>query len=456
MCRRFVVTFIFIFCPLQAFSAETDADLSKQVRELARQVKALRDEVSRLQQEQQNPQPGFDSVKIEDYDSAASASASVNLDSDELPSLDDEQDSHVLANPWWKNVQINGFGAAGFYDTGAAGTRDDGGFEVKEATLFIEADVWENAGLFVELQTNRLGDDGSKFTRTGEVYIHLRDLQLAENTSIGLKLGRFDIPFGEEYLWQDAIDNPLITNSAIYPYGWDEGVLVYSQWGGVNWIAAITDGTDARSEEENADKAFNLKVYGNPTDHLSVSASYMHDGDGSKSAIEFGGSHFEPVIDSGVGSSTSEEVGSSLFEANAKYRFLLADMQAYIALSAGLAKQDDDDSFFDRDFRWFSVEPYLQINNQWYTVLRYSEIGTYDDDEGYHFDGKTFAGGNSTLGFDTERFRRLGIGIGWRPNPHLLTKLEVGRDWFDVIDASPLSTNNGDRNFIGLEMAVGF
>ena len=40
-----------------------------------------------------------------------------------------------------------------------------------------------------------------------------------------MKLGRIDIPFGDEYLWQDAIDNPLITNSAAYPYGWDEGIL---------------------------------------------------------------------------------------------------------------------------------------------------------------------------------------------------------------------------------------
>lgn len=456
MYRSVFLTFVFVLSAAQVHSNENIAELNKHMLDLVRQVNELSTKLERLQEEQQTIKSSAESVATKDSRSTGIASDSVNLNADELPSLDSGQGSHVLTNPWWKNVQINGFVAAGFYDTGAAGTRENGGFEIKEATLFVEADVWENTSLFVELQTNRLGKDEDKFVRTGEVYIHLRDIQLTKNTSIGVKLGRIDIPFGEEYLWQDAIDNPLITNSAAYPYGWDEGLLVYSQWGAVNWIVAVTDGTDARSEEDNSDKALNLKLYGRLSDDWYLSVSYMHNGANSKSAIEFGGSHFQPVLDSSVGSSVSQQVDSDLFEINTKYHFRVSDMRAYVSLSAGLANQDDDDSLFDRDFHWFLVEPFLQINNKWYTVLRYSEIGTYDEDEGYHFDGKTFAGGNGAFGFDTERFRRLGIGLGWRPNPHIVTKLEVGKDWFDVIETSPLLTNNNDRKFIGLEMAVKF
>ena len=165
----------------------------------------------------------------------------------------------MLTNPWWKNIEISGFGAAGFYDTGSAGTRADGGFEIKEASLFFDAEVWKDISFFLELQTNRLGKDDTLFTRTGEVYAHFRNIG-AEDSTLGIKLGRFDLPFGEEYLWQDAIDNPLITNSAAYPYGWDEGILIYDTTRHFSWIAAITSGTDARSKEENSAKALNLKI----------------------------------------------------------------------------------------------------------------------------------------------------------------------------------------------------
>ena len=147
------------------------------------------------------------------------------LASNDDPESDDQD--HVLASAWWSNFDIYGFGAAGYYDTGSDATRAAGGFEIKEASLFVEADVWEGVSFFVELQTNRLGRDDQLFTRTGEVYVHFRELRLGNLPPFGLKLGRIDLPFGEEYLWQDASDNPLITNSAAYPYGWDEGVLLY-------------------------------------------------------------------------------------------------------------------------------------------------------------------------------------------------------------------------------------
>lgn len=451
--------FILALTPLllishKAYSGDSFTNVEQKLFELSKQIEVLQSEVQQLKAENRQYKSHSSNIAITNDGESDQALSAVNLAVDELPAIDSQQSSHVLSNPWWKNIQVNGFAAAGFYDTGSTGTREHGSFEIKEASLFIEAQVWENTSLFLELQTNRLGADDAKFTRTGEVYIRLQDLQVTDNTSIGLKLGRFDIPFGEEYLWQDAIDNPLITNSAAYPYGWDEGVLVYGTSWGVNWIAAVTDGTDARSEEENGDKAYNLKLYGNLTDNLYLSASYMMNGSGTKSALEFGGSHFEPVSGSSAGTSTSTEVDSELFEMTAKYNMMIANKKAYLALTGGLANQDDDDAVFDRDLRWFAIESHLQINRHWYSALRYSEIGTYDNDEGYHFDGKTFADGNSAFGFDTQRFSRFGIGLGWQPNPHFVTKLELGRDSFYLIDSSPLS--DSDRTFFGVETAVKF
>lgn len=433
--------------------AGAEESTKAEVEQLKKQIELLQQQVQRI--ESTLSQPG-------DQISTPPSDTEVDLTQEEYPSLEQYDQSHVLAKPWYQNFDVSGFGAAGYYDTGDTGTKPDGGFEVKEASLFISADVWENTRFFVELQTNRLGKDDQLFTRTGEVYIHFLDLIPSVVPSVGLKLGRFDIPFGEEYLWQDAIDNPLITNSAAYPYGWDEGILIHGQAGGIGWIAAISDGTDQRSIEDDTDKAFNLKFYGRPLEPLYLSASAMKNGDAGKSAFEFGGSHFQPIgasHQSTLAASPSEKVDATLLQLDLKYSFLSSHTQhelGYLALSFGVAEQQDSAPGFDRDIRWFSIEPLYHLTPKTYLIARYSEIGTYDDDKGFHFDGKIFADGNNAFGYDTKRFRRLGIGVGWMPAPRIRAKLEVGRDRFELIDASPLSTNNNDRKFVGAEVAVGF
>lgn len=366
---------------------------------------------------------------------------------------------HVLERAWWNNVAVSGFAAAGFYDTGAAGTREHGGFEIKETTVFVEADVWSDVSVFLELQTNRLGADDAKFVRTGEVYLWLHNLGWFDSAPIGIKLGRIDLPFGEEYLTQDAIDNLLITTSAAYPYGWDEGVLVYGGTAAFGWIIALTDGTDTRSRDDNGEKAVNLKLHSRLGDAAYASLSYMRNGGTGESALEFGGSHLEPIGQVGpssLGISASERVDAQLGQIDVQLDFRPLDLPAALALNYGMAELDDEDARFDRGLRWYAIEPYLQLGPAWYLAFRFSEIATDDDDEGFHFDGKTFAGGNTSFGDDANRFRRWAAGLGWRPNSRVRAKLEVGADAYRLIDASTFRPRNTDRRFVGLEVAVGF
>ena len=65
--------------------------------------------------------------------------AGVDLSSDNLAAFGDVEDDHVLSNPWWRNFDLSGFGSVGYYDTGRNGTRPHGGFEIKEASLFVLA-----------------------------------------------------------------------------------------------------------------------------------------------------------------------------------------------------------------------------------------------------------------------------------------------------------------------------
>ncbi|MFT5326142.1 MAG: hypothetical protein ACI8P0_004016 [Planctomycetaceae bacterium] len=125
-------------------------------------------------------------------------------------------------------------------------------------------------------------------------------------------------------------------------------------------------------------------------------------------------------------------------------------------MSFGQAFQDDSVNAFDRNFLWYSVEALHPLSDKTYVVARFSDIGTYDSGEGYHFDGKITAGGNSAFGYDAKRFQRLSVRLGWTPNPRTVIKAEVGSDWYDVIDASAFTPRDDDRWLAGMEVVLAF
>ncbi len=384
--------------------------------------------------------------------------AGIDLSEGQVEMVEDYSSLHVLARDWVENFRLSGFGAFAFIDSGSAGTRPQGGFMIKETSLFLEAEVWEDMSFLFELQVNRLGKDDSLFVRTGEVFARFDEvLWPGTDHAVGVKLGRVDLPFGEEYLWQDAPDNPLITQSAPYPYGFDEGVVLFGGLGpDSDWIFSLTDGTDTRSTEDDVAKAATLKASHRFNEELYLSASGMINGNAAKSAFEFGGSHFEPVgasHPSTAGVSASTEVDAHLWELDGTFS-PCEDFD--LSFFYGHARVEDKDSTFNRDMRWFMVQPLVRLSEKTHAAIRYSEIGTYDSSEGYHFDGKILAGGNAAFGYDTRTLQRLSAGVGWQPNPRALFKVEVGKDWFDLIDGSPFNTENSERLYFGVEVVLSF
>lgn len=387
----------------------------------------------------------------------------VDLNSDEAESFPDSSPANnVLERPWYRNIRVDGFGGAGFVWTEGGARNEQGNFLNYEATVNLEAEVWENISYFHELQTVRLGDETTKFLRTGEVYVHFKDLLRTlfgwEGNYLGLKLGRMDIPVGEDYLFQDVIDNPLITLSAAYPYGWDEGLVLYGKLHGINWVGAVMDGTDDRAFEDDSEKFLSFKIYGNPTEHLYLSASGFRNGRASKSAWEFGGSHFEPLgtgATSSLGSSSASAVNAYSYEFDARYNF---GYERYLGLQYGAAFVSDSGNF-DRTIHYVKVEPKWDLgaafNHKLYIVGRLSTIGTFDD-EGYSFDGKPFAGGKSKFGYDLSSLVRWALGIGYWFNPHTLVKIEYSRDEFHLIEQSRLVRSGDGRNFLGVVTALKF
>jgi hypothetical protein len=216
------------------------------------------------------------------------------------------------------------------------------------------------------------------------------------------------------------------------------------------------DGTIARSQEDDAEKAVVAKVHGRPWEPLYLSASFMKNGDIALSALLLGGSLLQPVGAGGpssAGVSPSAKIDATLYQTDLQWTLAYG---ARLDLFFGRAFIDDHQDAFDRDLSWFTLQASCDLGRHLYAAGRYSEIGTYDDDEGYHIGGEFLAGGNGAFGYDAKRLQRLSAGLGWKLNPHAKVKLEVGRDRFEVIDASPFDPSDDERAFYGVELAVSF
>ncbi len=378
-----------------------------------------------------------------------SDSSVVDLSGDELPALPQaDAPAHLLAKPWYQNAELSGFAAFWLADSGADGTRPEAGFVVKESSLFLEAEAWQDMALFFEIQTTALQRDHSSSLRTGEVYAHFRNaLKKWGDHLLGIKVGRSDIPFGEEYLWQDAPDNPLISNSAAYPWLWDEGLVFYGAARDLNWVLAVMDGTLSRSQEDDAAKAIIGKISGRPHQALHLSFSLMKNGASERTALLLGGSPLQPVA-----GSPSLRIDALLYQLDTQWA---PNPQTRFDLSFGRAAIQDAADAFDRDLTWFMLQGRYSATNRLHAAARYSEIGTYDNDAGYKIDGEFLAGGNA-FAFDVKRLRRIVVGMGWQINPHSALKLELGRDTFALITASPFDTSGDERSHLVAELHVSF
>ncbi len=401
----------------------------------------------------------FDTMlkRIQELETRLDEQEAAEVDLSEEETRLEDSSSHVLSRPWFQNLTLSGYGAFDYLATGSEGLKDEGGFAVREAAFFIEADVWENISAFFEIRTDYKAATWHSSLRSAEIYVHFRNvLHFWDDDLLGIKVGRFDVPFSEEYLRERPTDNPLITNSAHWLYGFDEGILFHGLIDQVGWLVAVTDGHSTRNFDDDSDKAVNVKVWGNPLDPLYLSASFMRNGRTSRSAFRFSGSEFRPVgasDPSTLGTSPSAKIDAMLYGLDARWTF---QDKGYIGLSFGQAFVDDKDPSFNRDFLWWSVEGLYNIRPDFYAVCRWSEIGTYQSNEGYHFEGTFTAGGNSAFGYDTRRFRRLAVGLGWKPTPNVTVKLEGGGDRFEMIDGSAFRSDASKRWFVGSEIVVAF
>ena len=74
--------------------------------------------------------------------------------------------------------------------------------------------------------------------------------------------------------------------------------------------------------------------------------------------------------------------------------------------------------------------------------------------EGYAFEGRPYANGVATFGFDLSSLQRLAVGIQHTFAPGLIGKFEVGADRLEGTDASGLGSDTIE--FVAGELVLSF
>lgn len=326
-----------------------------------------------------------------------------------------------LAGPLSSKVHLSGEGAVGFFHTGSKGRFPDSEFRVDEARLFLDAAIWENVFGFVEL--NLATSEGQDLdTRLGEFYVDFEDVSLlwGHEGQMGVRLGRMDVPFGEEYLTRDAIDNPLISHSVMDFWGIDEGIELYGEIARVSYVFALQNGSLDVTGDTTDDKSLCLRLGYDPARWLHVGASAMDTGEldvNDWSEIWIGNGIFRPI-----GSAATTSFRARLAQGEAKIRL----PRGHLHFAGGFARYDDNDTAADnqRDFWFWSAEAVQDLSKKFYVAARFSQIWV---DNGYPLPGQ---GDFNTYFFGdlTDELWRLSLGLGCRLSENLVLKAEYSME----------------------------
>jgi hypothetical protein len=285
---------------------------------------------------------------------------------------------------------------------------------VDEARLFLDADVWENIYFYgqLDLITPQSPDNGLYL---GELYLQFENLAKHWDMDqlLNARVGQFYIPFGEEYQYRFAIDDPLISHSLSDLWGYDPGIELYGSWRKLSYVVAVQNGGISTLNDNEADKSIAGRIGYDPASWLHFSASGMRTGNLSAtkdvSGIWFGNGLF-----GSIGSPGTRVFNVNLAELDSTARWNGGNVK----LAGGYAGYGDDNPAGDdhRDIYYYYIEALQHLSSKLYGVARFSQIRA---PEGY-----PLIGDSTTFGILSSDLWRLSLGMGYRLNDHLTLKAE--------------------------------
>ncbi|MBI4325926.1 MAG: hypothetical protein HY674_11760 [Chloroflexi bacterium] len=395
-------------------AAETN-DLLQEFGLLRRQNEELRQQLQR--QQELIDQLQKEMIQLQEASRRSTRESPMTPDEGPTPPLGP---SSLLQPFKSENLALSGQGGVVFFHQGREGQFRYSEFHIDDAKLFLEAKIWEDIYLFSELNV-LTREELEEYLRIGELYVDFENVSKLWNRErlLNLRVGRFDIPFGEEYQTRDVLDNPLIMHSLSDLWGVDEGLELYGAAGRFQYALAVQNGGHPVIRDYDADKAVAGRLGYDPAKWLHVSASAMRTGNldvksDKFSEIWFGNGFFKQLGTNVL----NTKFQANLFEGDVQFRW----PRGHLKGAGGYVFFDDNDPAADhqRDIYYYYVEGVRDVTRKLYAASRFSQIMAPG---GYHLVGNGNFGRN-VFNVLTEDLWRLSLGLGYRFNPNFVVKVE--------------------------------
>lgn len=396
-----VLAFIFSYSPV-GFAASDE-----EIQALKAQVRELMQRIEKLEVEQ------------------AQSKAEVVKAKEEVAKVKETQGTRVdLANTLSK-LKMKGRAAAGYFNSGKAGSFRSGSFEAPEAKLQFSFQPDDINTVVLRFNLNNAAANSPLLDY---LYLQSKDfLPSLKNTPFSLsgRLGRFKLGFGEETLSNNLVESVVPSNSSGNVGVSDEGLelsgkikLDKIKLQPLGWIFSVSNGNSGVGSDTSGAKAFMGKLYYNLSDPLYLSASYYNSGNLKTSSAEMS---IAGIVAPPAGATKWDR---TVWEVDARYDIgkgkkplepiAYSDSKAILRLSYG-EFSDDVKGASNRNGQFGFVEGTYNLTKKFYTAARYSIVDLND--------GQTASLNSIT----TDRYQRYSLGLGYRWSEN--TILKVGYDW---------------------------
>ena len=385
---------------------------------------------------------------------------------------------------WPERLRFSGSADLNYLQGNGDGLYEETSTQIYDARLFLDANlgsdarvgdvtVYRDAGFTFEWNMVRLG---RAMNNIGDLYGDFRGLLGQE--WMNLEVGRFQIPFGENYLrfGKGRPSDPFVALTASPPWFWDEGVKLWGKTanGHFGYVASVTDGEGGLNREKNASKQVTLKLTWDPSEWLHLSASALRTGTlGSDSSpavaslwlgeaipSAFGDGSSLPSFDHGEVIAPGPNKLRNVTVVGADAIFHFPDARLWLAGGkAGIASHGA--SVYDRDLIYWLAELVIELRMispslaPMYLALRANGLGTYDNDEGYLLDFRY----DDSLGYNMRALDAYAVALGLPLGDRIVLKAQYALQNIALvhgIDDAEILDNDEDANFFGMEIGVTF
>ncbi len=367
--------------------------LQSQLQQQQRMIEQLTQQFSGLQQTNQQQLNNYQALKaqVEGTDAPRKPSLSIG------------------------NVIITGEGGVGFFASQRLAQYSTDELRIDEARLFLDAPVMQDIYFHaqLDLRTHDSSDDGSYL---GELYVDFENLSRfwGVDDLVNFRMGQIYSPFGEEYQYRFAADNPLISHSLSDVWALEGGAEIYGSWKKWSYALAAQSGSLDLLKDHTSDKTVVARVGFDATPHLHLSLSGQRTGDLDAKTENLSGTWFGNLFFMPIGSANTTRYHIDIGEADARYSW----KGGYVTGAGGYALYGDNDSPANnhRDIYYYYAEGVQNLWRKLYGAARFSQI--------YTPGGYPVMGDSREFGVRMEELWRLSLGLGYTFSEHLILKTE--------------------------------